>query len=290
MEPASKEIIFIDGNSEDGTAEYLKHVASKSTLIKYLNNPERIVPYALNKGIAEAKGDVIIRIDAHTEYAMDYFTTILETFSEVEADIVGGPYRTAAKSVFQAAVGYAISSPLGIGNSKVHQADFCGYTDSVAYGAWRKELFKDTGYFDERLKRNQDDEFHYRARSLGKKIYQNPAIKLYYYPRNNLKALFKQYFQYGLYKPLVLKKIKSETKVRHLIPSFFTLYLFSLCFIVPFFPLYLLPLVLYVGLILRDIYQSSGDKKGSFWSLLLIYPTLHLAYGSGFIIGLTKIK
>jgi len=132
-----------------------------------------------------------------------------------------------------------------------------------------------------------DDEFHYRARSLGKRIYLNPEIKSCYYPRNSLSKLIKQYFQYGLFKPVVLKKIKSEIKLRHLIPSLFSIYILSLplAFLNKF---YLLPLFAYIFI---DIYFSVRAKCNIkiVINSLLIYPVLHLSYGFGFLTGLFKV-
>lgn len=284
--PEDKEVLIIDGGSDDGTPERIQAWQANYPEIKYLQNPEKIVPFALNRGIAAAKGDPVVRIDAHTVYADDYFTRILETFEEVNADIVGGPTRTACSSPVQCAVANAICSKFGIGGSLVHQLNFKGYVDSVTFGAWRKSIFQDTGKFDTNLKRNQDDEFHYRAKSLGKTIFQNPDIKLWYYPRDNFKGLFRQYFQYGLYKPLVLKKIKSEAKLRHLIPSLFVLYLLTMP-LAMLFTVYLLPLVLYL---LLDVYFSfkNNDTIKAQFSSLLVYPVLHISYGVGFLLGLFK--
>lgn len=288
MEPRDKELIFIDGNSTDGTTFFLENAQQEHQNVRLIHNPERYVPFALNQGIKAAKGDLIIRIDAHCDYAEDYFAKILETFELVDADIVGGPTRTAARSKFQEAVGYAISSPVGIGNSKVHDEKYRGYSDSVTFGAWRRELFNDTGLFDEDLMRNQDDEFHYRSRSLGKKIYQNPDIKLWYYPRNTLKGLFKQYFQYGLYKPLVLKKVRSEIKLRHLIPALFVIYCLLIVTLSFWLPWILFPMVVYLLVIVLDFFRASYKGK-FFWQLFLIYPAIHIAYGSGFLFGIKKI-
>ena len=286
--PLDKEIIFIDGGSKDDTCDIIRRWIEKYPQIKLLHNARKIVPFALNLAIQEAKGDSIIRIDAHTDYALDYFEKILETFEKTGADIVGGPTRTSFLDKTQEAVAYAICTSFAIGNSRVHQEDYEGFTDSVTFGSWKKSIFSKTGLFDESLKRNQDDEFHYRARSLGFTIYQSPDIKLYYYPRNTLKGLYKQYFEYGLYKPLVLKKVKSGTSWRHLIPSAFVLYVFSL-FIAIALKLYFW--FVFLGLyILTDIAVciKSGKSFPVMLRLFLVYPTIHFAYGIGFIQGLFK--
>ena len=285
--PPEKELFIIDGGSTDGTLEKITELQKDFDNIFLIKNPDRYVPYALNLGIKNSKGSPIIRIDAHTKYSNDYFEKILETFEETGADIVGGPYRVAFDSNFQEAVGIAISNPFGIGNSKVHNINFSGYVDSVAYGAWKRELFDEVGYFDEKLLRNQDDEFHYRAKSKNKKIYQDSEIKLWYYPRNSFTGLIKQYFQYGLFKPMVLYKVRSEMKIRHLVPSIFFLYLMllPLYFIYPYM---LIPLMFYIML---DIYFSFNLSKKYLIKiyLLFVYPAIHLSYGFGFIIGLFKL-
>lgn len=286
--PADKELILIDGNSADDTCVIIKEYIQKRDDIRLLDNPKRIVPYALNKAIEAAKGDIIIRLDAHTDYAPDYFEKILETFKNTDADIVGGPMRIAKGNTVQNAIGYATCTAFGVGNSSFHFPDYEGYTDSVYLGAWKKSIFKTTGLFDVAFKRNQDDEFHYRAKSLGFKIYQHPDIKLYYHPRSTFSLLFKQYYQYGLYKPLVLQKIKSALSIRHLIPAGFVLYLLSLplYFIFPFY-IGFLPLLFYI---LGDVFFTARANKpiGEMLAIILIYPVLHVSYGLGFIKGAIK--
>jgi glycosyltransferase involved in cell wall biosynthesis len=284
--PADKELLIIDGGSNDGTKEIVNDWTNKYSNIRLLENENKYVPFALNIGIKNSNGDPIIRLDAHTEYDKDYFEQIVKTFNDTGADIVGGPMNAVGKTNFQIAVAHATSTVFGVGDSKIHMGKYEGEADHVYLGAWRRKLFDEIGYFDERLKRNQDDEFHYRARSLDKRIYLNPEIKSYYYPRSSLSKVIKQYFQYGLYKPVVLRKIKSEIKLRHLIPSLFSIYILSLplAFLTKF---YLLPLFVYI---LIDIYFSIRAKRNIriVINSLLIYPVLHLSYGFGFLSGLFK--
>jgi succinoglycan biosynthesis protein ExoA len=285
--PADKELILIDGGSDDGTIEIIQENVARFKTIRLLHNPEKIVPVALNLAIPECNGEVIVRLDGHSAYEMDYFERILLTFSKTHADIVGGPTRTRFKTKTQEAIAYTICHPAGIGNSKVHDEKFEGYTDSVTFGAWKKQIFHRIGLFDERLVRNQDDEFHYRAKSKNLKIYQDPAIKLYYFPRQSFSSLFKQYFQYGLYKPMVLMKINSGIKIRHIVPSSFVLYLVvSISFSWNVF--FYLPLFAYLTLVsfVSFFNRKSFDVK---IRILLALPCLHIAYGSGFIKGLGKL-
>jgi len=294
-EPFEKELYIIDGGSTDKTIEIVQKYAEAHANIRLIHNPEKYVPQALNKVIPLCKGTYIVRLDAHTEYDASYFTEILETFERTGASIVGGPMRAIGVSSTQKAIAYATSTPFGVGDSSFHYDDVEGEADSVYLGAWKRSIFERTGLFDVKFVRNQDDEFHYRAKSLGFKIWLNPKIKSYYYPRSNLSALWKQYYQYGLYKPMVLSKIKNSMRLRHLIPSLLFLYVLVSPFIVAVGFLYsglffilLLPMALYLGL---DFFYSFKCKEGmaSRIKCLIVFLTLHLSYGSGFLRGIFKI-
>lgn len=287
--PEDKELIIIDGESTDNTVQIVNKYVKNYKNIFLLNNPYRYVPFALNMGIKKSKGDFIIRLDAHSIYSINYFEKILETFEKTNADIVGGPYLIAKGTEFQRAVGFAISSPFGTGNSKAHDPNFEGYVDSVPYGAWGKKLFEEIGYFDERFKRNQDDEFHYRANSFGKKVYLSPEIKFWYYPRNSFSGLIRQYFEYGVYKPLVLKKINSGLKLRHLAPSFLTIYLILTIIFFKTSLFWLFPILIYFLIVLIFSLKVRDNIKVKLYSLV-IFPAVHLSYGAGFLLGIFRIK
>ncbi len=284
--PQNKELIIIDGGSIDKTVEIVKKWSNRSKKIRLIHNRNKFVPFALNEAIKSSYGDPIIRLDAHTVYEKDYFEKILSTFEKTESDIVGGPMRAVGKTIFQKSVAYCTSTIFGIGDSKIHNQNFIGESDHVYLGAWRRNIFNEIGFFDENLKRNQDDEFHYRAKSFGKKIYLNSEIKSYYFPRSSLAGLFKQYFQYGLYKPLVLKKVKSELKLRHLVPSFFIIYLISLIYLTNFFQL--IPLIFYLILLFYFSLVNNLNFIGKILSLI-IYSSIHISYGFGFIIGIKNL-
>jgi succinoglycan biosynthesis protein ExoA len=286
--PAEKELILVDGNSTDATCDIIDQYKQQHPHlnIRLLQNPDRYVPFALNKAIPHASGDLVVRLDAHTDYDLDYFERIIDVFERTNADIVGGPMRIAAGNNIQNAIGYATSTIFGVGNSSFHFEDYEGVADSVYLGAWKKNIFDKTGLFDTSFKRNQDDEFHYRAKSLGFTVYQHPSIKLYYHPRKNLSLLFKQYFEYGLYKPLVLKKIRSAFNLRHIIPSLFSLYLLALPFFLYVgFYFWLIPLFLYLVVSFGFTLRS---RKSIVVMLLIpaVYFIIHIAYGIGFIGGL----
>lgn len=287
IEPSAKELWIADGGSTDGTQAILEKYATRYSIIKWIPNKKKYVPFALNSLLPLCKGDIIVRWDAHTTYSPDYLTAILETFKRTGADIVGGPMRVIGEKPFQKAVATATSSRFGVGNSSFHFEDFEGPAESVYLGAWKRSVFDKIGYFDEQMLRNQDDEFHYRAKVAGLLIYQSPSIRSYYYPRSSLNMLFKQYFGYGLFKPLVLRKVRMNIRVRHVVPAFFVSYFFFLPLLVWLLGLWAIPpLVIY--LLLLIIYSAWGETWQVRLLMLIVYPTLHIAYGLGFWSGFFK--
>ena len=123
-----------------------------------------------------------------------------------EAWSVGGPIRHAATTTLGKAVAVAMSHPLGVGNARHRYPDFEGYVEGAQFPAIRRWVFDRIGMFDERLVRNQDDEFNYRIRRAGGKIYVSPRVRYSYFVRERIGQLFKQYFQYGFWRIPVIEK------------------------------------------------------------------------------------
>lgn len=287
IEPVNKEIIVIDGQSTDRTYDVVLHYASRNPSIHLLVNPKRYVPFALNMAILRCKGDIIVRWDAHTTYAPDYLLQVIKVFESTDADIVGGPMRAVGEMPFQKAVAAATSSRFGVGNSSFHFADYEGPADTVYLGAWKRSVFNKIGTFDEQMWRNQDDEFHYRAKAAGLTIYQSPAIYSTYYPRSSVRALFTQYYGYGLFKPLVLQKVRSQLRLRHLIPALFVAYLLLLplgIWVLGAWTLF--PLIIYFLLVAA--YAMRGKSWPVCFTMFMVYPSLHISYGLGFWAGLFR--
>ena len=283
------EVLFVDGGSSDQSRELIKNKIKNNgkPAIRLLENPNKYVSFALNIAIPECSGDIIVRLDGHTVYADDYIEKTLESFKNVDAQIVGGPMRIRWNTIKQKAIGLATTSSFGVGNSNFHFPEHDGYTDSVYLGAWQKDIFNTTGLFDEKLRRNQDDEFHYRAKSLGFKIYQNPEIKSWYYPRASYRELFKQYFQYGLFKPLVLKKVNSEIKFRHVVPCIFVTYLLLLPALLMYANIFIIPLMIYV--ILSIVFGIKTGRR-HFIPVMISFFVIHFSYGLGFVVSILKKK
>src|SRR6185312_13474965 len=162
---------------------------------------------------------IVIRMDAHTEYAPDYIRKCLEVLRETNAENVGGPVFTRAEGYLAQAIALAYHTWFACGGSTAHDTQYEGYVGSVAYGCWRKSTLERIGPFDESLCRSQDNELNRRIIAAGGKVYQSPKIISWYRPRATLKKLFHQYLQYGFWKAMVTRKDGKVAFFRHLIPT-----------------------------------------------------------------------
>ena len=173
------EVLLIDGRSTDHTADIVRRYTEKYPFIKLLDNPERVVPYALNKGLEAATGEVIMRIDGHCTYPTNYISELVRYLYELDADNVGGVWNTqpANDTAVCHAIALASSHPFGVGGS-MHKigASKIMETDTVPFGCYKREVFEKTGLFDTDLVRNQDDEFNGRLQNLGGKIFLIPQV------------------------------------------------------------------------------------------------------------------
>ena len=286
------EIIVADGQSSDGTLEILEKYAKQYPQIKVIDNPEKITPTALNRAIKVATGNIIIRIDVHTEYADNYVYQCIIALNSSKADNVGGPWLAAGNTYFQKAIAMAFQSPFSSGGALSHNDSFEGYVDSVYLGCWKKLTLQEIGLFDEELVRNQDDELNYRIIQKGGKIWQTPHIKSTYYPRSSIIALFKQYRQYGYWKIKVIQKHKIPASISQIVPGLFIAILFLFGFMGFFsgfakttfaYLLYSYSCVLIIASILTVI----KEMKLKYLPVLpMIYAAFHFGYGFGFLQGI----
>jgi succinoglycan biosynthesis protein ExoA len=285
------EVLVVDGMSDDGTREILCQASTKDLRLRIIDNPGRIVSTGLNAAIRAARGEIILRLDAHTEYAPDYVRQCVAVLSETGADNVGGPWVARGKGYVSRAIAAAFQSPFAVGGSPCHDPGHEGVVDTVYLGCWSKVLFSRIGFFDEELVRNQDDEHNLRLTRAGGKIWQSPRIRSRYRPRGSLAPLFRQYMQYGYWKVRVIQKHKLPASFRHVVPGTFLATLILLAAAAPFSKIALwssMGLVApYVVLILAAS-AFSACRAGI--SLLPVLPAVfccyHFGYGYGFLRGM----
>jgi len=281
-----KEIFFADGGSTDGTIAIIEEYQQQYTNIYIVNNTKKYVSYGFNKAFPLTKGKYLTLMGAHASYPEDFFKNGLHYLDTNECDVVGGPLKQEGKGDTGEAIAFAMSSKFGVGGTEFRTESKKMYVDSVAFAIYKREIFEKIGLLDEELIRNQDDELHYRMNAAGYRLLMVPEMQCTYYVRNTLSGLYKQYYQYGLFKPLVLKKVHQGIRTRHLVPPAFCIYIITLP-IALLTVFWLVPLALYIILLL---FISIGaplkiKQKGI---LILTFPTLHFSYGLGFLKGLVS--
>lgn len=281
------EVLVLDGMSDDGTRELVERLAAEDDRVKLIDNPGRIVPTAMNIGIAEAKGEFIVRIDCHTDFATDYVSKCIEVLQRTEVDNVGGYMKTLPgdDTSTAKAIASASMSRFGVGNSAFRVGGQECEVDTVPFGAFKKEHLKKIGLYDERLVRNQDIELNSRIRSNGGKIIISPEIKLSYYNRATYKGIWQQSFNNGLWNPYTVWLTGGGLSVRHFVPMAFVLSLFVLaiasCIYWPISFLLLADAITYSSLAALMAFKVAAKDKVSPVKVLWAFLTLHIAYGLG---------
>lgn len=287
------EVLVVDGMSEDGTRGIVADFARNHPCIKLLDNPRRTTPAALNIGIAQARGDIIVRVDAHSTYPQNYISSLVAWQEKTGADNVGGIWRILPGSdrPLAKAIALGLAHPFGVGNAHYRiGASEPRWVDTVPFGCYRREVFTDIGVFDEDHVRTEDDEFNLRLRKSGGRSLLVPEIVIDYYARESLSKLWRMYYYYGFFKPLVAKKLGLVLSLRHVIPSLFVLALVLSSILGWWVPWVRMPgFLALAAYIVADIgfACAAGWRQGpavSAW-LALVFPTLHCSYGLGFLKG-----
>lgn len=287
---ANIEVLIVDGDSKDKTAQIVESYSKQYNQILLLSNPKGFVPFAMNIGIKQAKGDVMVRMDAHAEYPTNYVSALLDNLTKLNADNVGGVWiTTPGNNTLKAkSIAIALSNKYGVGNAMFRLGiDKPIETDTVPFGCYPMSVFKRIGMFDEDMLRNQDDEFNGRLVKNGGRIFLIPDIKIVYYARTTFSKLWKLYYQYGLFKPLVNKKLKQPTNVRQFAPPILVAGIavnILLACIHPFFILGLILLfIIYIGISVQTAIQNKNIALVPY--LIGSFAILHISYGIGYIQG-----
>ena len=292
------EIIFVDGMSKDRTREIVNEYTKQYPFIRLIDNPEKIVPPAMNKGIKAAKGEIIMRLDAHATYEKNYFTVLVNALKELGADNVGAVCKTDVlnKTPKTLAIREVLSNKFGVGNSVFRTGvDKVMEVDTVPFGCWKREVFDKYGLYDVRLVRNQDIELNKRILRGGGKICIVPNTYCTYLARETYQGLSRNNFGNGKWNILTVFYTKqfNSLSIRHFIPLLFVLSLIvptilSLVY-TPFLIISLLSLLAYVSLLGMISLKLSINKKLNFIYLLTSFLVLHLSYGWGSLMGLIKL-
>jgi succinoglycan biosynthesis protein ExoA len=294
---ACLEVLVADGMSTDATRTIIEQLAARHSdvTVKIIDNPGRIVPTGFNRALQQATGEIIVRVDGHTIIAPDYVSECVSALERTDASNAGGRMTPLSTTTFGKVVAIATSTPFGVGGARFHYSEQEEWVDTVYMGAWRTRVFREIGGFDEEFVRNQDDEFNYRLRSHQGKILLSPRIKSEYYNRSSPRALWRQYYQYGVYKVRVMQKHALQMKPRHFAPFLLVVGLVStalLALLIPstwFLFAGLAGLYIVANLVASTI-TAVRSQLSYIFILPLVFAILHFSYGTGFAVGLIRFS
>lgn len=291
------EVFVIDGMSTDNTQIIVEKITKEYSFIRLLLNPDKTVPYALNMAIKKSKGDLILRLDVHSEYPLDYIQNCISAMNETDADCVGGILITNqnGNSLSAKIVQMITTHWFGVGNSSFRLKPDPHYADTVPFGFFKKTIFDKIGLFDERLTRNQDYEFNQRILKTGRKIWLDPAIWVYYKNQATMWGLLKQAFGTGKWNVWMWRVAPYSFKIRHVIPGIFVLCLFGAILISSF-----ISLIKYFLLLMLSVYSFFSIFASIQQSIIYRMPLTisflpfcfflyHISYGFGIITGILSL-
>jgi len=291
--PDRLEVLVVDGLSDDGTRQIITEYAARYPYVRLLDNPARITPSALNTGIRAARGNVVVRMDAHATYPPDYIPRLVSELQESGADNVGGVFvpRPADDSPTARAIALGLSHPLGVGNS-YHRIGSTTprWVDTVPFGCYRRDVFERIGMFDEELVRNQDEEFNFRLLNNGGHILLVPSVTINFSTRKSLRQVARMFYQYGSFKPLVARKAGRIMTVRQLVPPIFVVSLVTtglLSFAVPAARLVVTAIAAVYGAVVIGAAVRAIREHGI---RCAVFPVVHFSYGLGFLAGLRALR
>lgn len=290
------EVLFVDGISIDNTRSLIEKYSKEYSFIKLIDNQDKIVPIAMNKGIKASKGKYVMRLDAHSEYPSNYISRLIYWKEKLNADNVGAVCESDVikKNKVSNSIAKVLRNKFGVGNSLFRiGVDKPMKVDTVPFGLYDRNIFEKIGYYDERLERNQDIELNKRILNFGGSIYLVPDVKFRYYARDNFKSLWKNNYSNGKWNILTTmytKDLKSLS-IRHFIPLIFVLSIFAPVALsllnIKFLALSIASFLMYNILILL-VSIKINDKESSILNLIKSFYTLHFSYGIGSIVGIAK--
>ncbi|MGA2505263.1 MAG: glycosyltransferase family 2 protein [Anaerolineales bacterium] len=287
------ELVIADGMSIDGTRAQIEGFANShpDLYIKVVDNTKRHIPAGLNRALKETRGDIIIRLDAHSIPYPDYIDRCVADLEAGLGENVGGVWdiRPRTKTWMAQSIALAAAHPLGVGDALYRHSEKSAAVDTVPFGAFKRELLALVGSFDETLLTNEDYEFNARIRKSGGKVWLDPSIRSVYISRATFTELAKQYFRYGFWKWQMLRRYPGTLRMRQALPPLFVLSLFGLVvvgfFLTLFWILLAAELFVYIFILLAVGLQTAIKHKNFsfFFGMPLAISFMHISWGAGFL-------
>ena len=292
LPPEQIEALLVDSTSEDGTREIMDCFAKSAPFeVKILSNEKRWLASGINVALDAASGDAIIRLDAHARIPKDFLQKNLSALLRGE-NIVGGSVLGAEPGTAWEGVMRALdTSRFGGGAAPFRNGGDARYVDTLAYALYRREVYDRVGRYDERLRRTEDNDMHYRMRKAGYRFFFSPDIVSYHAARPTLRGQLRQKWGNGYWIGRTMHVQPHCFAPRHLVPALFVMAL-ALCLML--LPVCAWPLGLLLAAYLicdlffsvRDALRQTQGRALGVITLPFLFPAVHIVYGAGTIAGL----
>jgi len=295
------ELILALAPSTDGTTELARELASDDRIV-LVDNPEADIPIGLNRAIRAGRYPTIVRVDAHSELEPGYTTRALATLDRMRAANVGGVMKADGRTPFQRAVARAYNSPIGLGGGAYHGGTEAGEAESAYLGVMRRSVLEEVGLFDESIRRGEDWELNLRIRRAGYRVWFDPALAVTYWPRESWTRLVRQFSATGRWRGELVRRYGRGNSVRFFAPPALVVAV-ALSILVGILQLtgvlngwwavaasvVYLPVIAYALLILIVAIGRGGGTgwRDKLWTLAVL-PTMHVSWGTGFLIGVIR--
>jgi succinoglycan biosynthesis protein ExoA len=287
--PGSVEICLAVAPSTDGTERLAKALARDAD-VAVVENPAGTTSAGLNAAIESTSGEVIVRVDGHTQLSPGYIRRAVETMLRTGAVNVGGIQRAEGVTPFEQAVAAAMTSRFGTGDAKFHYGGVEGPTDTVYLGVFDRAAIDAVGRFDETLVRNQDYELNIRLRKAGGTVWFDPALWVRYRPRASLRGLARQYFEYGQWKREVLRRHPDSLRWRQVVPPLATGAAVIGVVAAPWVKKALVLPGVYAAAVGLAAISAGGLQPSVVGRLLAIFPTIHLSWSAGLVTSFGRFR
>ncbi|MBE7435134.1 MAG: glycosyltransferase [Anaerolineales bacterium] len=287
------EVVISDGLSTDETLDVIGSFQKQHTdlSVRVVENKARSIPSGVNQAIRESRGEIIVRLDAHSMPIPEYVERCVAAHQSGKGNNVGGVWeiRPGAETWIAESISFAAAHPLGVGDAMYRLNAKAGAVDTVPFGSFRRELIQRIGAFDETLLANEDYEFNTRVRESGGVVWLDPSIRSVYFSRDTIGRLAAQYWRYGFWKFRMLKRYPHTLRWRQALPPAFVFVLIALIVLSLWFAtarlLFVLQFSIYFLILgLAGLRLAIKTRKGfHLWGLPLAIATMHMTWGAGFL-------
>jgi GT2 family glycosyltransferase len=288
--PGQLEIILAIGPSVDETERVANELAKKHISIKLIQNPKGLTTVGLNLAIAKSSGEVIIRVDAHSQLAENYIVRGVEILRETSSVLVGGIMKAKGKTPLQNAVAFGYGSRFGLGGGRYHVGGKAGEAESAYLGIFDGVALKNVSGYDEKIIRGEDWDLAQRLKAQGGKVWFSPELVVNYWPRSNIKALAWQFYSTGVWRGELTRRSPTKASIRYFIPPLAFLAMLVLGLLATLGSLAQILLIVPIAVYLLMLSFAAGTAKllglGDRLMIFIALPVMHFSWAAGFWVGL----